>query len=159
MSDDLSKFLIELNAISSEMGVYPEAVQGYNDERDYTQRDGYKNGWNAAVMEYGMKLASAGFKAQEPWSDPEKVFASDPGVFEPRTKGGWMVNLSDTWYYACADCEDIEPEEYKDVAKWYRDYGYAGVLWWVFLKREHEPQVARPKKLVQAFRVMLESIK
>ena len=36
---------------STDIGVYPLAVKGYNDERDYEQRDGYKNGWNAAVQE------------------------------------------------------------------------------------------------------------
>lgn len=35
-----------------DMGIYPAAVSGYNDERDYKERDGYKNGWNAAVKEF-----------------------------------------------------------------------------------------------------------
>lgn len=39
-----------------DMGIYPKAVKGYGDERDYEQRDGFKNGWNAAVMEYGRAL-------------------------------------------------------------------------------------------------------
>lgn len=37
--------------VDADIGVYPQAVSGYNDERDYEQRDGFKNGWNAAVLQ------------------------------------------------------------------------------------------------------------
>jgi hypothetical protein len=42
----------------ADIGIYPAAVKGFDDERDYEQRDGFKNGWNAAVMEYGRAIDS-----------------------------------------------------------------------------------------------------
>lgn len=38
-------------AIEDDIGTYPAAVKGFNDERDYEQRDGFKSGWNAANLE------------------------------------------------------------------------------------------------------------
>ena len=41
----------------ADMDIYPAEIKGYNDERDYEQRDGFKNGWNAAVIEFCTKVS------------------------------------------------------------------------------------------------------
>lgn len=53
------------------VGIYPAAVSGCNDERDYTQRDGFKNGWNAASKELGT-LACKLVKEIEEWAAAER---------------------------------------------------------------------------------------
>lgn len=156
MSEDLQRFLKELEEIENHWGMYPAAVSGYNDERDYEQRDGYKNGWNACVMEYGTAIAEATFKAQEKWSDEELVFASDDGCFT-KIKDDWYVVVSDTWYYACSDCEPIPKDKWGEVKKWYQDWGWAGLLYWVYLQRKHEPQVKTAWERFDVVRKWVES--
>lgn len=66
--EELERAIRQMLDVDSEMGIYPAAVSGYNDERDYAQRDGFKNGWNAAVMNYGeamSKIATATLAQQE----------------------------------------------------------------------------------------------
>ena len=71
--------LFEIQNLDNDFGIYPQAVKGYGDERDYEQRDGFKNGWNAAVMEYGRKISAIVDEAGEPWAAAEQVFAHDAG--------------------------------------------------------------------------------
>lgn len=150
VSDDLKKFLIELEFISDNMGIYPAAMKGCGEEHDYEQRDGYKNGWNACVMEYGSKISAAVYSAQEKWSEEEHLFAADTSAFH-KMGDQWGVFLNDTWYYACADWEPIPKEKYNEVAKWYKDWGWGGLLYWVYLQRKHEPQV---ESALKRFRVV-----
>jgi hypothetical protein len=152
---DAEKLVEALRSIQVNMGIYPAAVQGCG-EHDYEQRDGYKNGWNACIMEYGVKLDKAIFDASEPWSTPERLFSADDGyTFRFNSEEGWLVSLGDTWYYACADDEPIPPAAYNEVLNWYHDYGRAGVLYWVYLQRKEMPRVPRAAKLVRAIEVLV----
>ncbi len=145
------KLVQELLAVSSDMGIYPAAVKGLGDERDYEQRDGYKNGWNACVMEYGQKISDVLRKAGEPWSEPERLFAASGEYYIfVREDDGWSVFLNDTWYYACADGEEIPPCEYEKVADLFRRFGEAGVLYWVYKRRGHLPQIPRYRRRIEA---------
>ena len=62
----LREALQQVMEVDNDMGIYPAAVQGYNDERDYTQRDGYMNGWNACAMEFTQKVYAIAYDALEP---------------------------------------------------------------------------------------------
>lgn len=53
-----------LKAADLDMGIYPAAVRGWG-EQDYEQRDGFKNGWNACITEYGHKTFSILCAAQK----------------------------------------------------------------------------------------------
>lgn len=148
------QILYELQNLDIDFGIYPKAVKGYGDERDYEQRDGFKNGWNACIMEYGKKFCEIAYSGGSPWCEYEKIFASGP-CFE-QMDGIWGVMLNDTWYYACSDFEEIKPEEYKDVVKYYHNYGYIGVLYWVYLKRGHLPGIDYTEKEVLAVKALEE---
>lgn len=50
--------LLKISEADDDMGIYPVAIKGFNDERDYEQRNGYMNGWNAAVTEFTGKVAT-----------------------------------------------------------------------------------------------------
>lgn len=50
--------LLKIIEVDDDMGIYPAAVKGFNDERGYEQRNGYMNGWNAAVTEFTGKVAT-----------------------------------------------------------------------------------------------------
>jgi hypothetical protein len=156
-SKTLEQTLFELNSIPEHIGVYPAAVKAQNEEQSYEQRDGFKNGWNACIMEYGAKIDYVLDEAGEPWLDDEKLLAAAGKytfMFDAQCKNdensGWYVFLNDTWYYACGDGEDIPKDEIKNVAKWYRNYGEAGALYWVYLQRGHLPTIPFAKRQVEA---------
>jgi len=154
--EDYEKLIQELEAVSSDMGIYPQAMKGFGDERDYEQRDGYKNGWNACVMEYGQKISEVLRKAGEPWSEPERLFAASGEYYIfVREDDGWSVFLNDTWYYACADLEPIPPCDYEKVADLFRRFGEAGVHYWVSVQRGYDPQIPRYERRVKAVRDLI----
>ena len=123
-----------LRNVDADMGMYPGAVRGYNDERDYEQRDGFKNGWNAAVMAHGERFDALVEKAAEGISDDlVMLMAADVGSL--RSDGTFSINFNDTWAWACADSELATPEEIPEVARLYRAWGWAGLLYWCSQKR------------------------
>jgi hypothetical protein len=53
----------------------------------------------------------------------------------------FVVNLSDTFTYACADGERIPPELLDEVVRIYREFGPVGCVCWAAARRNHEPVV------------------
>lgn len=136
---------------ATSFGIYPEAVKSYDKEKCYKERDGWKNGWNAAVMEYGSKIRGILHGEKRPWSSTDKLFAAaGDDTFMLNEDGSWYVFLNDTWYWGCADGEDIPKEEEKEVAELFREYGRAGVFWWVAKKRGHVSEFAAEQAMIKA---------
>jgi hypothetical protein len=52
-----------------------------------------------------------------------------------------IINLSDTFYYACADSEKIEGEDYIELIPLIEKYGYYAEVAYCAIKRGHDPQV------------------
>jgi hypothetical protein len=54
---------------------------------------------------------------------------------------GWTsaVNVNDTFYYACADAESLEPGRAHEVRAAYERWGYHGVIAWASIKRNQDP--------------------
>ena len=156
MTQDADKLIAEIRAIDTNMGVYPAAIQGQGAEC-YKQRDGFKNGWNACVMEYGVKVSEAIERADTPWLEAERIFAAAGEYAFLFLANKWGVFLNDTWYYASADWEEVKPEQYDEVVKWYRRFGEAGLLYWVYLQRQHLPQIPHVKRTVEAIIALLKA--
>jgi hypothetical protein len=135
-----AQLLKSINDVADDLGIYPQAVKGLGEEKDYTQRDGFKNGWNACVMQFKTAVKKSLDLYSQPWAKSEQFFASLDGYFD-YSGGKWWVELGDTWYYACADGEEIQPDEYKDVRDLFCLYGVDGVLFWVYKKRQHLPEI------------------
>ncbi len=55
---DLESAMKEILLVDENMGLYPKAWIECNSENGYKQRDGYKNGWNSACMEFMMPVIS-----------------------------------------------------------------------------------------------------
>jgi hypothetical protein len=51
---------------------------------------------------------------------------------------GYLLNLNDTWHWACGDCEEIEPEEVAEIYRLFTHYGYYGAYYWAWLKRDKQ---------------------
>jgi hypothetical protein len=148
---DTDKLLLELKSISDNIGIYPAAVESQDKEKSYKERDGFKNGWNACVDECIAKVDAAVENASTELSSAEKLFLADNEyTFWYSQESGWYVALNDTWYYACSDGEDIPKDKYNEVAKWYRKYGNAGALYWVYLQRGFLPTIPSSRREVEA---------
>lgn len=48
-----------------------------------------------------------------------------------------MLNMNDTWAWACADGEDVPDEELPRVAELFFQYGWCGILYWVSERNNH----------------------
>ncbi len=136
MTDEKFDGLVRaLRGVGEDIGIYPKAISGYNDERDYKERDGFKNGWNAAVMEYGMEITKAVERASEGLSDEVTMLLS-AGIAELRSDGSLFINMSDTWAWACADGELVKPDEISEVARLFEQWGWCGLLYWASKKHD-----------------------
>ena len=62
------------------------------------------------------------------------VFFSDDN--EGDANWAQMLNLSDTFSWACADGEEVADEELPEVARLFWHYGWCGILYWVSEKRD-----------------------
>jgi len=145
----IDQILLELRSISDNMGVYPASMRGFGEETDYEQRDGYKNGWNACYSDFFERVDKILDSAGKEWDSNSRLFAADEEYSFRWANGQWHVILNDTWYYACADGEEISKEQEEEVAGYYRQFGCAGVLYWVHLQRKSLPEIPRYRTMVQ----------
>lgn len=121
--------LHEIEAIEDDIGTYPNAMQGYNDEGDCAQREGIKKGWNAAIEEYGNKIAEAAERAAEGVDeDIAMLLAANAGSL---CDGKFSINMNDTWAWTLAWHVDVPSESLSEVAGLFRRWGFAGILYWV----------------------------
>jgi hypothetical protein len=142
MNDDWQQkfeaLIHEIDGVSEDMGVYPAAIKGYNDERDYEQRDGFKNGWNAAVMEYGQKFGEAVSRASKGMDEDTILLLNSGHVI--KTGDELLLVQNDTWGWAYAYCRPVKPEQVKEVARLFRSYGLPGLLYWETQQPDGETQ-------------------
>jgi hypothetical protein len=73
--------------------------------------------------------------------DNARKLLDKAGVFFPvdeydDPKLGQVLNMNDTWGWACADGEDVSDEELPRVAELFYRYGWCGLLYWVSERNE-----------------------
>lgn len=123
------------------MKIYPESVKSGD---IVTHRTEWENGWNAAVNSLGDRWIEI-----ERWyysltkEQREHIgilYESDYLIVNYNEKQIELhINVSDTFYYACADSESITLEDLPSVAKLYNEYGWEGLVAWVAKKRNTLP--------------------
>jgi|SRR5579859_283784 len=64
----------------------------------------------------------------------------DPEATEHERDKKWnqIINLNDTFFWACSDGEYVNDEELPEVAALFFRYGWCGILYWVNCKRGGE---------------------
>lgn len=67
-------------------------------------------------------------------SQEEFEGVTDPEEIEDLKWGLQVINLNDTWAWACSDCQKVEDEELPELAQLFWYYGYCGVLYWAAKK-------------------------
>lgn len=125
-----------------DMGIYPMSVSGPG---GYEQRNEYQNGWNAAVSAILKKVI-----AYHDFIDA--LCKSDRAALEELilddaievslgddNKVHLAVNVSDMFYYATADWEEVKVEEIALIHSLNSKYEYDGIVAWASKKRGEEP--------------------
>lgn len=62
--------------------------------------------------------------------DAAEVFYGSEGDLE-EAHLDQVLNMNDVWCWACAWGEPVADEELPEVARLFREYGWAGILYWV----------------------------
>lgn len=150
---DGKRLLMEIRNVPYEIGVYPQAVLG--GDYPYEKRTDFMQGWNACVCNYGHEISKAIYRSLTPFAEPEEVFAIGNEFTFLRMDGKWYVFLNDTWYYATSDSEEMPEEEWPKIVDLYKSYGNAGVMYWVYLRRGHLPQIASTRRKVLAIEALI----
>lgn len=149
---DAERLIDEIRAIDP--GIYPASVVK---DGVTIPRDRYGDGWNACASDYGFKIIHAVERAANAFDYKERLFAaSDLFIYEPE-RYGWAINLGDTWYYASADLELVKPDDMDDVYRYLLKYGSAGLLYWVYLRRGHLPEIPERRLEVEAIKALIEA--
>lgn len=133
MSDNqLVRFMQEVDGVIATTGVYPMGGSKVKPE-DCRNEDAYKHGWNDCASEFTRRICEAEMRAQEGSSaDMALLLAADVGWLDD---GKLLLNMNDTWAWACADAEEVPADQLPEVARLFRRYGHCGLLYWVTTRR------------------------
>lgn len=67
-----------------------------------------------------------------------KLLELEVGWFHMKSKK-FLLNMNDMFAWACADCEEVDEKDYKEVLRLYGKYGHDGLIYWVAEKRGYDP--------------------
>lgn len=142
---DLRKIALESIACRlalNDMGLYPRSVKG--GKNPYEKRTERMEGHNAAIMEVHEKACQIEeFLSKCPCrTEVEDALLNDDIYVRICKNEGvkLIVNCNDVFYWACSDCEEIKPEELKDLANCMTLTKSFGSMLWVCKKRSMRPQ-------------------
>ena len=129
-------------------GIYPQATIDGKGVR--TERTEWQNGWNAALMELSKRIDEVEKQIEETGISDELalLLIADVGWLQD---GKFVLNMNDT-FWGCADAEEANEEEVKEIAKLFATYGYKGITYWVAKKRGFDPEIPRYKSDVDEVR-------
>jgi hypothetical protein len=136
------------------VGIYPQSVVG--GEKPYEQRTEYMEGWNDAVTETSRRVEAVLDSLRAECDESDLAYLIGTGSFHYNGER-LLLNLNDTFHYACADCEVVPPEEYAELKRLMVRYGQCGDTYWAATKRGYDPEIPRYCKWVEAVRALEES--
>ena len=128
-------------------GVYPSSVIG--GENPYRERNDYQNGWNDAIMSINKKKNAArhwyeDLPANQKYALENLLLDTGGGIvfihWNEKTKVTMvLLNMNDTFCYACADAEDVKPEDFELLSELYKKFDYDGLIAFVANRNNIEP--------------------
>lgn len=62
----------------------------------------------------------------------------DDDITEESPELKQVINLNDTFYWACSDCQRVTDDELPRIAELFWRYGWCGVLYWVLVEKRKE---------------------
>lgn len=131
-----------LNAFLDSQGIYPQTIIDKDGNRK--ERTTWQDGWNAChiqirnnVCVYDKWLENLSPQEQE---DCTELLVQDIIKLSVRNNlvQIWLL-MNDIFEFACADGEDISPNDFGNILAIYRRYGWDGLVAWVVIKRNTQP--------------------
>jgi len=127
------------------IGIYPMSVVG--GDKPYEKRSEWQEGWNACALDHTRKVIKIE-KWLEEMSDNirtlvEKLILErklDISIGDDKVE--MYINCSDTFFWGCADGEDISIEELPELLECFKLSPNHGGDLWVCRKRKMRPQTA-----------------
>ena len=140
--------------VLSTTGIYPQSMTDKDGKN--TKRTEWQDGWNAAILHISKEI----FKQFDIMSkgvdeDLALLLLADVGWLRGKDL---MLNMNDTFHYACSDSEIVESFEFKEVARLFKTYGGKGIDYWVAKKRGYDPEISEYKEGVEEVRAKEASI-
>jgi antitoxin HicB len=127
-------------------GVYPQATIDGKGVR--TERTQWQEGWNGAFKEISKRIYAVEGQLKGISDELALLLIADVGWLRD---GKFILNMNDTFYY-CADAEEANEEEVKEIERLFVNHGYKGITYWVANKRGYDPEIPRHKKDVEDVR-------
>jgi hypothetical protein len=125
------------------IGIYPLSNCGVD-------RTAWQDGWNAGVMDVSNKVMVI---CGENEADAQLTYMLDDELLWCHD-GKYRVNLSDTFFYACADAEEVGEGDMDTVLRLHGKYGRAGLVFWAAERRGYDPEIPRYQRTVAAIRAL-----
>lgn len=115
-------------------GVYP---MGHLNDAQKTEirearSDAYKVGWNDRSMAEFEREKSLMVQAESGLPDELRLMLASGCCFW--RDGKLTVNMNDTFAWACAEGAEVPGDQVKEVARLFRIYGFAGLMYWYTLQ-------------------------
>ena len=151
----MSDILLAIKAVEDaldQIGIYPQSVtKNYGtDKEETTPRTTWQDGWNACNMEIPDKIYG---QLKELRKGVDKNFALLSIIDAGWAEGDkYILNMNDTFHYACADEEEITKEEAEEVVRLFKRHGMKGIDYWVACKRGYDPEIPHYKEGVEQVR-------
>lgn len=133
--------LLLLDAVIRGQGIYPKSTTVDNVT---TERTEWQEGWNAARMAITKERLIA-MKQVQLLPDEHQAMLEELlekchlQIDIENEKVSFSLNMNDTFYYACADSEEVPMMDIPVVHHIWKELGYDGLVAWAALRREEEP--------------------
>lgn len=111
------------------LGIYPMGHLSEEQRESFKRCDAYKCGWDDAAIANAVRMAEI-LKAAEDGLSQNVTMLLNSGYAFTGDGGKLSLNMNDTWGWALAWCPEIPDDQVKEVARLFRAYGNAGLLYW-----------------------------
>lgn len=119
-------------------GIFPQGHLTDQQREDFKNEhnDAYQTGWNDAVLERVLQVGRIVKHAEDGLSDDLTMLLTSDCCFLS-DEGELQLNMNDTWGWALAWCPTVPADEVKEVARLFRLYGNAGLMYWHSCKEDN----------------------
>lgn len=108
------------------VGMYPLSVTKLGVTINRTD---WQSGFNYGVIEIVKRIEETiEFFEKSQNEDLLRLLELDLGWWKDNK---FRLNMNDTFSWACADSEDVDEKDYKEILRLYDLYGYEGLIYWV----------------------------
>jgi hypothetical protein len=153
----MSEILLAIKAVEDALesiGIFPQSVtKNYGtDKEETTPRTTWQDGWNACILEHIEKIYN---QLEELKKEVNEDFALLSLIDAGWVSGDeFVLNMNDTFHYACADAESVTKEQATEVVRLFKKHGMKGIDYWVACQRGYDPEIPHYKTNVEQVRAL-----